>query len=72
MWNWFKKCIKSWNDKRIRTRSGKIIMSELMWDIIHEGSEETKRIVAQGNHGDKFTHKDKTYTIRHGNKIGIV
>ncbi len=72
MWNWFKKCIKSWNNKRIRTSGGKVIMSELMWDIIHEGSEETKRAVVAGKEGDKITHKGKTYTIRYGNKIGIL
>lgn len=66
MWNWLKKCIKSWNDKRIRTKGGKVVMSELMYDIIKTGTKETKDIVISGKDGDKFVHKGKTYILRHG------
>jgi hypothetical protein len=66
MFKWLKSALKKWNDKQIRTKGGKIIMSELMWDIIHEGSKETKDIVVSGKDGDKFMHKGKTYTLRLG------
>ncbi len=71
MFSWIKSVLKEWNDKRIRTKGGKIVMGALMYDIIHTGTREAKETVIHGNDGDTFEHKGKIYTVKHGKNTMI-